>query len=98
MAIAYGMVILVVYERSAHQDAFTRIEGLTVLVGGFPRNPELPHLGDQGCPHWPESGCRAIASANRPIRLTQGRNDVRSFRVRQGAHAWNRQAFVDART
>ena len=80
---------------SAHQSPFTRIEGLTVLVRGFPRNPELPHLGDQGCPDQPESGGRAIASGNRPIRFAQGRNEVRSFRVRQGADAWNREAFVD---
>jgi hypothetical protein len=87
MAIAYGMVILVVYERSAHQDAFTRIEGLTVLVGGFPRNPELPHLGDQSCLDQPAAPL-SPPTAQFVLRRVE-------MMCARSASRLNRQAFVD---
>src|SRR5262245_58265949 len=80
---------------SARQCVFTRMHLIGPVWRSVPRDSELPHFGDQGCPDHTESGCRAIASADGPIRFAKNRDDVCSLRIRQCAPGRNLTWFVD---
>src|SRR6185437_5121857 len=59
-------------------------EVVQVLLKSRTRYPELPHLGDQGCPLQSESGSGPVRSADHPTCSLKCSQNQRSLRISEG--------------